>query len=387
MNFKINSGTLLSAVGIVCKALPSAKNLSSINDAILFRRDGEELILTSTGNQTFCSVRVKPDAITGDEDLLLLATALSNALALMHDLELSVERTDDNSVVINYQNGTMTFPLLDTQEFPIIPAMTDAVVSISSALVKNGIIDTSFAIGDNDLRPQLNGVRFDFRADGMSFVGTDSRRLVCYDTPVKVESPFGLTIGDQACRIILQAIAQYTEDLDVVFATTTRRNFVRIGDVTISSPVLSDKYPRYQDIIPRNYTNKLTVERDGILDTTIRIAASVGGKGGKNERTVVFDIRKDGTLVVTCEDTAMSVKSKETLTGLTYAGDDIIIGFRANLLIETLQHRKSESIVISFGPDGRRPILIEDEPDEHGVADPVASILMPVEVSNKNASR
>lgn len=386
MNFKINSQTLLAAVGIVCKALPSAKALSPHCDTILIRRDGENLILTATDNNTFCSVRVKPDTVTGNDDLALFASALLNALTLMDGFDISIEK-NANSIDISYPNGNMSFPLMETKDFPLIPAMPDAGASIRSALVKDGITDVSFAIGDNDLRPQLSGVRFDFRADGMSFVGTDARRLVCYDTPLKVEKPFGVTICAAVCKIILLAIAQYKDDIDVVFATTGKRHFVRIGEVTVSSSVLSDKYPRYQDVIPRNYTNKLTIERARILDTAIRIAASVGGKGGKNERTVVFALSKNGTLVLSCEDIAMSVRSKETLAGLDYAGEDVLIGLQADFLIETLQHRKSEFVVISFGSNGRLPILIEDKPDGDGNADPIASIVIPKMTNESPESR
>ncbi len=67
------------------------------------------------------------------------------------------------------------------EEFPkAVSLSAPSTTVIPSAILANAISKTIFAAGNDDLRPVMSGVFFQFSPESLTFVATDAHKLVKY---------------------------------------------------------------------------------------------------------------------------------------------------------------------------------------------------------------
>ncbi len=120
----------------------------------------------------------------GEGSFCLDAHRMVDLLKEMPPQEMTFE-IDDNTfeTMIVYPNGEFKTMAIDGNEYPSPEADDDADrinFTCPASVAVSGIDNTVFAVGNDELRPQMTGILWDIKPDRIIFVATDTRKLVRY---------------------------------------------------------------------------------------------------------------------------------------------------------------------------------------------------------------
>ncbi len=123
------------------------------------------------------------------------------------------------------------------------------------------------------------------------------------------------------------------------------------GDVVISSNLVEGNFPKYEDIIPKDYNNKVTLPTDATL-SAVRRAALLANEDSKG---IKLDLKKKSAIF---SSRAPETGDAEIEMAVDYSGTPMEIGFNPQYLIDVLRVIKANELVLELG-DPDRPGMIK----------------------------
>ena len=109
------------------------------------------------------------------------ARLLLDTLKTFPEQPLTFTVEDNNTVEISSNHGKYALAYAKGEEFPSPVELKDpSSTIIQGDILATAISKTIFASGNDDLRPVMSGVFFQFATDGLTFVATDAHKLVKY---------------------------------------------------------------------------------------------------------------------------------------------------------------------------------------------------------------
>src|SRR5690606_27643817 len=122
------------------------------------------------------------------------------------------------------------------------------------------------------------------------------------------------------------------------YTTLFRSAFFSFDNVKMICRLIDERFPDYENAIPANNPNKLTISRTDLLNSLKRISIYA------NKTTHQVRLKIAGSeLQISAEDLDFSNEANERLS-CEYEGEDMEIGFNAKFLIEMLNNLDSESV-------------------------------------------
>ena len=183
MKFNVSSKTLYTFVSAVSKVINSKNALTILNN-FLFELSGDTLTVTASDLENTLVAHMEVMDAEGEGRFCVDARRLVDLLKEMPDQGLEFNINDQNlSVELTYATGNYSFIALNGSEYPSNEADAEASDANFSFVcpteqVLKGIDNTLFAVGNDDLRPQMMGILWDVKPDHIVFVATDTRKLV-----------------------------------------------------------------------------------------------------------------------------------------------------------------------------------------------------------------
>ena len=231
------------------------------------------------------------------------------------------------------------------------------------------INSTLFASGNDDLRPVMSGVFFQFTSEGLTFVATDAHKLVKYTrTDLQASATAEFIMPKKALQILKGILQGSDEDIQVEYNETNAQ--FSFNNTTLSCRLIEGKYPNYEAVIPKENPNVLTIQRNTLLNSLKRVSIF------SNKTTHQIRLKIAGAeLNISAEDNDFSNKAEERLS-CSYQGDDIQIGFNSRFLIEMLNNMGAEEISLSMSLPNRAGIIAPLDNVEEG--EQVTMLVMPV---------
>lgn len=372
MKFKVSSKTLYNYASAVSKII-NAKNPLQILNNFLITLEGDTLTIKGADMDNFLVASFVVNEAEGSGSFCMDARRLVELFKLMPDQGITFNVSDSHEVTISYPSGKHKTMAVDGAEFPEAKKENSDPANIVSFTVPaeaviSGMDNTVFAVGTDEIRPQMMGVYWDVKPAELIFVATDTRKLVCYkNTAVKPEVETSFILPAKGASI-LKSVFSSAENIKV---TVSPVNVVfETEDFTFNSRLINGKFPDYTRVIPRDNPYVLTVDRLSLLSAIRRVA--VGGDESSN--LVKFHL--ENGLTLQSSDAAYNTSGYEEVS-CDYNGAKLLIGFDGTYLIDILQTFSCPEIMIYLG-DPSRPALMksaESIPDaEHSV------ILMPMNI-------
>jgi len=130
---------------------------------------------------------------------------LIDTLKTFSEQALTFIINDNNTIDIVSNNGKYTLAYLDSNEFPSVVEIENASqVTLMGDILATAIQSTFFATGNDDLRPIMNGVFFNFTEEGLIFAATDAHKLVKYERQdIKSEQPAAFVIPKKPLKELI----------------------------------------------------------------------------------------------------------------------------------------------------------------------------------------
>lgn len=367
MKFIVSSNQLLKQLQILGGVINSSNTLP-ILDNFLFELNSDRLTITASDLETTMSTSI---AVESDStaSIAVPSRLLLDTLKTFPEQPLTFT-AENNSIEISANNGKYSLAYAAGEDFPKAVHLKDpSKTIIMGDTLATAINATLFASGNDDLRPVMSGVFFQFSTDGLTFVATDAHKLVKYTRTDVTASQTAEFIMPKKALQILKGILQGSEEDITIEYNETNAQF-SFGSTSLNCRLIEGKYPNYEAVIPKENPNVLTIARETLLNSLRRVSIF------SNKTTHQIRLKMAGAeLNISAEDYDFSNKAEERLS-CNYNGDDLQIGFNSRFLIEMLNNLGAEEISLAMSMPNRAGIISPLDNIEDG--EDITMLVMPV---------
>lgn len=174
---------------------------------------------------------------------------------------------------------------MGVEEFPELPVVENgqAIYLPGEALIE-GLRGSLFATSADETKQVLTGVHLKVGQDDLEFAATDGHRLAVVQTPkqgkVDDESDqpetdsreFEMTVPARALRELERMVGMRQGSEPIALHFDQGQIVFELGDQLLTSRKLEGQYPAYRQLIPKNFSNQVNVDRRQFLSALERIA-------------------------------------------------------------------------------------------------------------------
>lgn len=356
MKFNIPSKQLLTRLNAVSKVI-SNKNAYAILDNFLFDLQGERLVITGSDMETRMTTTIEVPGAEGSGKFAIDVKRILNLLKELPDTAMTFDINDESlEVNITYLNGKFNAMAFDGEEYPLRAqdGSESFVFTLSEKDIYDGIQHTIFAVGADDMHPQFMGIYWDIMPDGITFVASDSHKLVRYrKTKVAPGTERNFILPSKPAAILSSVIDKNCLDPVRVVVDETSATF-EATDYTLTCRFINGRYPKYDSVIPKNNPYSMTVDRVTLLNALRRVSvfAAVGG-------LIKLELGAN-TIKLTSQDLDHATSAEE-IVQCEYDGEPMVIGYKNVDIIEVLNNLDSETINLQLLDPARAGIFLPTE--------------------------
>ena len=372
MNFIVSSSYLLKQLQVLGSVINSSNSLP-ILDNFLFELNKKSLTVSSSDLETTMSATLEIES-TDIGSVAIPAKLLLDILKTFPEQPLTFTVEENSTIEISSNSGKYAIAYAPGDEFPKSIQLEDPSSTLVSAeVLATAISKTIFATGNDDLRPVMSGVFFQFSPEGLIFVATDAHKLVKYARTDVSASEVAEFIMPKKPLNILKSILG-TSETEVKIDYNKSNATFSFESYILTCRLIDGKYPNYEAVIPKENPNKLIIDRTQFFNSVRRVSIF------SNKTTHQIRLKIAGAeLNISAEDIDYSNKAEERLT-CDYQGDDMQIGFNSRFLLEMLTNLQSDEIQLEMSMPNRAGILTPIDGLDEG--ETVTMLVMPVMINN-----
>lgn len=372
MKFNVSSTELLKGLMEISKAIP-AKSALPILENFLFDLSGNILTVTASDSELTLRTEIEVDATEEEGKIAVPARHMIDLLKELPDQPVLISTASDSSIECRWSSGNSVLPFFPAEDYPEIKGASDDAEKITfpaESLVE-GINKTIYATADDEIRPAMNGIFFDFDKESTTLVASDSHKLICYTTKdAKTAEKCSFILHKKPASVLKSIISKEFDTVEIAFDSSTV--VFTLGRTTMVCRLIVGKYPKYRDVIPQNNSSILRIDRSLFLNTVKRVAVCAN----KASNHIKLDL-KAGQMEITAQDLGFAIAAYEKIS-CDYNGDNLTIGFKSTFLSEILANMSCETVVLKFADARRAALIVPSEEDAE--SDKVCGILMPIMV-------
>lgn len=387
MNFTVNLNEFQEAVNKTLPAIPPKSTLPVL-EHLKFELNDNLLEIVSTDQEITIKTQLNVENATSGK-ILVPGRKLNDILKALG----KTEKITFNTNIENYEIDLITdfgaykMKGLNNDEYIELPELfetnndtSDSSVVETAIIPKEDVIrladKTAFAVSNDDFRPAMTGVLFQFRGQFLNAVSTDSYRLVksTFNTePGNLPDDMDIIIPSRTMDILKKA------DDEVHFSFIKNNDKVthikfRVGSTIYISRIIDERFPPYESVIPAGNNIYLTVNKNQLQAAIKRVAIFA------NDITKQIKVKIDATeMTLTAQDIDSGTKADEKIS-CSLDGEPVEIGFNYKFLEEAISHINSSSdgeIVFSLS-ESNKPALLMPEKDSKDLL----MLIMPVRLNS-----
>ena len=376
MRFIVHGATLARSLNSVISLAGKNATIPIVENFLIDLKENI-LTITATDLETVANVSIElQDAEdVGVSSVCVPAKDFSVLINQLTAAPLTVIVNEDYSVDIMTTDGRYNFNGLPADDFPQMIQIEDSVeFKINSSTLVNAINKTLFATAQDEYRPQMSGVLFEFSPKGLTFVGTDSHKLVRFrNKSFATDDERAFILPKKALNIIQKILASVNEDIEVRVENNVSNIAFYFDNYHIACRLIEGKYPQYEAAIPQDNPNKLVVSTSALLSSIKRV--QIFANPATNQ--IRFSLN-DKRLTIVAEDSNYGRKGKEELS-CDYQGESMDIGLNAKYLTEMLNNIETENVCFELSRPERPCIILPcEEETEQENDESLLMLVMPV---------
>ena len=376
MNFIVSSTYLLKNLNSISGVITS-NPVVPILENVLFEIENGNLLITASDLQTSVLVELQVES-KEDGSVAIPAKILIETLKNLPEQPVTFSIDEQNyNIEINSDNGRYKLAGENSADFPKVPEVNDGYsFNLDSNILHSAISNTIFSTSTDELRPAMTGVYFKLSSQLCSFVSTDGHRLVKYiRKDVKGDEVEHDMIIPRKSLNLLKSILPTEKSSEIKLEFNASNAFFSYENVKMVCRLIDERYPDYENVIPSDNSNIITLDKSDILSSLKRISIYA------NKTTNQVRLKVSGSeILISAEDLDFSNEANERIS-CDHDGDDIEIGFNAKFLIEMLSNLNSEKISFKLSEPNKAGLIIPGEIIED---EDITMLVMPV-MLNDNA--
>ncbi len=338
----VTKETILDGLQKVQNIVSSRTTLPILSN-VLIQADKDGLCLTTTDLDV--GVRCRIDAeVTKQGSTTLPARKLFSLLREVPTADIDLDVDDKNAASIRCGSSFYKIMGLPEAEFPRFPqAEGGKALKMEQNTLHNLLKRTAYAASNDETRYVLNGVFMSFKADKLTVVATDGRRLALAEADVEVApgSEIEFILPTKAVAELQRLLADKGEA-----KLTIRENqiIMDLGSTILVSKLIEGTYPNFRQVIPTEAKERVNLERDPFLGALHRASILASEK----TQSVKLNFGKNIlTITATTPDVG---EAKETLV-INYKGKEINIAFNPLYLMDPLRSLDADEVIMELTDD------------------------------------
>ncbi|MFH1853811.1 MAG: DNA polymerase III subunit beta [Candidatus Omnitrophota bacterium] len=351
MKLKILKSELIKNIQNVQNIISSRTNLPILSN-ILIEAEQNEVKLVSTDLDIGVVSTFKSE-IEESGSLTVPAKRFSDIVKELPDQDILITTMKNNSMSIKCGKCFFKILGLPKEDFPKLPEFEkEPHVLIEQGVLKKMLSMTHFSMSHDETRYVLNGALFLFKAGYLTVVTTDGKRLSLIKKETTKDTPDRSIIVPS--KTIYELNRMLSEEGQVKLTFNENQMRFELENITIISRLIEGEFPNYEQVIPAQTKETISVQREPLLLGVKRAALLTT----QDSQSIKIDILKN-KLVISKSSPNIG-EAKEELETL-YKGQEMSIGFNPTYLIDALKVVPKDEIEIEVsGPDKPAVIRIED---------------------------
>lgn len=375
MKFIVSSSYLLKQLSAI-NGVITTNPVVPILENFLFEINDGTLTVTASDLQTSMVTQLEVEA-KENGNIAVPSKILLETLRNLPEQPVTFSIDEETySIEINSDNGRYKLAGENATDFPKVPTVSDSTsVNISSSILGHAINNTILATSNDELRPAMTGVYMNLDSTNTTFVATDGHRLIRYRrVDIASDGPTSMIVPRKALTLLKSTLPSENTNVNVEYNVANA--FFKFDNIHMVCRLIDERYPDYENVIPTNNDNVMTIEKSELLGSLKRIAIYA------NKTTHQVRLKITGSeLVVSSEDLDFSNEANERLS-CEHDGSDIEIGFNGKFLIEMLNNIDSKQISMKFSEANKAGLIFPVDQDEN---EDLLMLVMPVMLSNYTA--
>jgi DNA polymerase-3 subunit beta len=374
MKFVVSSTELLSHLQAISRVI-SNKSTLPILDNFLFDLKDNKLVLTASDLEVTMVTSLEIDNSDGEGIIALPSRILLETLKKFPEQPLNFDiNMDTFGVNIVTEKGKFSIVGQDGADFPELPQLDSdksSSLQVGVDLLEVCINNTLFATADDELRPVMNGILVELSPDNMTFVASDSHKLVRYRRlDAKTEFSASFILPKKPAGLLKNVLPKEEGEVSIEF--DDKNAFFTLPNYKLVCRLVEGNYPSYNAVIPQDNPYKVIIDRSEFHNTLGRVSIF------SNQASNLVKLKMTpGEMVVSAQDIDFSISAHERLN-CQYEGDEMEIGFKSGFLADILDNLNSTDVILELSDPSRAGILL---PFENGENEEELMLLMPMMIN------
>ncbi|GAA4468869.1 DNA polymerase III subunit beta [Nibrella saemangeumensis] len=367
MKFIVSSSVLLKNL-LNINGVVATNPIVPILENFLFRIEDGNLTVTASDLQTTMITQIPVDS-SENGSIAIPAKLLLDTLRSLPEQPITFNiNTETFGTEILTDNGRYKLSGENPIDFPKIPSVNrNLSVELSSDALASAINNTVFATSTDDLRPAMTGVYLQLTDENATFVATDGHRLIRYRrTDIQSTANTSMIVPRKALSLLKTSLP---ENVPVKAEFSQSNASFSFGPTQLICRLIDERFPDYENAIPVNNPNVMTIGRTDLLNSLKRIMIYAN----RTTHQIRLTLRAN-SLTISAEDLDYSNEANEKLL-CDYDGDDMEIGFNAKLMAEMLNNMNAKMISLEMSAPNRAGIMVPADKDEN---EDILMLVMPV---------
>ncbi len=258
---------------------------------------------------------------------------------------------------VTMKSGKSRFTLmtLPANEFPATEISNpDIDFNIPQDVLKSLLVDTMFAMAQQDVRYYLNGLLIEVGKDKLRSVATDGHRLALkeIETETNINEPVQVIVPRKGVSEAVRLLTENDESARVQIS----QNHIRITrkGLQFTSKLIDGRFPDYERVIPKPTETPVFADREALRQSLTR-ASILSNEKYKGVRIVL----KPGNIRAYANNPEQEEAEEEL--EVEYTGREVEIGFNVSYLLDALNAIKTDKVVLTITDPNSSCLLLPSE--------------------------
>ena len=373
MKFTVSSSALLSLLATTGKVISNKSSLPILEYFLMELKDGQ-LTVTTSDLETTLIGSIAVENIEREGVIAAPGKLMLDSLKEFPEMPLVIDVNDTTwEIQITWASGHLSIPGASAVSYPAVQTLGNERknITLDVDLLVSGINKTIFATADDELRPVMNGVYFDFSTESLTFVATDAHKLVKYNAENNSDISSSFNLPKKPANLLKTLLAKEEEPVNIAF--DAKNVTFELKNFKLVCRLIEGNYPNYNAVIPTANPNKVLIDRVEFVNGIKRVAVC----SNPSTNLIRMDIA-DNKVNLTAQDIDFSVSANETIS-CSYDGQPVTIGFKSTFLVEILSNIDTPTVVVELADSTRAGVfkpVYDDQPSSESLM-----LLMPMMIN------
>ena len=371
MKFVCSQSDLNSNLSLVSRAVPS-RPTHPILANVLVVADADKQRVSLTAFDLSLGIETNFSADVSEAGTITLPAKLLNDIVSRlpeGEITLVAEETEEENPLVALKSASGQFQVraMSASEFPPLPKIEQGdAVQLPIGLLTEGLRGALFAASSDETKQVLTGVHLAGTQDSLEFAATDGHRLSVVETmlhpnPEEDETEqtiampdlegFKVTIPARALRELERIIGNRSESEAIALQVDDAQVVFELGQQRLTVRKLDGAYPAYQQLIPKQFTRTISLERKRLLGSLERVAVLADQKNN----LVKCTFNSEAGQVSLSVDTQDLGSAKESMPA-EVTGESGEIAFNVKYLMDGLKALPAKEIQMQLN-EGNQPVI------------------------------